>query len=722
MKIISHIVYVNWEELQEMGVPFKSIDSGTMRFRQGESSSWANIPDPEDKRRCLVEYASIPAATYKKYGLKPEAELRAAAEQAQSQAQSQALQRLLPPCPRADVEYLQGYQIHREEIDLETGMMVPVKSAGLPQATLQSYLEQCRWLSLMASAQVEDKRLQNQLGTKGKVETLMKLRNLAEEAGVKLPTAYNRLLEKVNNYREQGAACVVNQRFGNRNAIKIEGLGLEYLLMLQGDPRKFDTHSIWRMYNEEAQRSGLFTPVAESTIRHNLARPELKPLWIASRDGEKAFANKYGHQLKTRQASYRDALWVVDGTKVNLYYKDVKGETRARLNMIVVMDSYSKAFIGYHISDKPESAEGVAAALKMALEKTGNRVPHQVLWDNSGPNQKFFKNWGGLGFPAQPYNAKAKPIEGAFAAYQEKVLRVNPNFTGMNITAHGERARPNVEYIESQVLPSLEKAIKQTVLSLEAYNRLAHEKTGESPLGKYEASQHREKLGEPLTLEDEIHLFWQWRTDKKGNIEPVVYGNGGLTLQTGEYKRSYEVYKQLQGSVGVPDFDFLNAHIGRSFWVKVEPFEAGQRIALYLGENLQDARYVAVAHSKVTVARAVMDMQPGERSTIEASLGTRKAQYKRAKLSQEERKRQLEELLGTGVDEPMLNTLKDAYHEAESRMVEAEIAGFDRRMDEAVAAFEAENEEVYVPVSQPTRLLTAQERAEEAYQRMRGNR
>ena len=44
--------------------------------------------------------------------------------------------------------------------------------------------------------------------------------------------------------------------------------------------------------------------------------------------------------------SLRDSLWYSDGTKLNYYYRDAKGERRT-LFMYVVMDTYSEVFLGY---------------------------------------------------------------------------------------------------------------------------------------------------------------------------------------------------------------------------------------------------------------------------------------------------------------------------------------------------------------------------------------
>jgi hypothetical protein len=718
MKLINNILYVEWSDLQGWGVSEATIKSACRDYRGGVLKSWANIPDPSDRRKCLVEYSTIPAQTYKKYSLPSEAELRRQCAAAAEAQVSQAVARLLPTCSRADMEVLQGWRIEKQEVDPMSGAMRTHWAEGLPEARIAEYAQACAWLGLMSSDKVLDKRFWQSLGTNGKMETLQKLQKLAQEQGVKLPSAYFRLLEKIEEYRVNGAVAVINKRFGNQNANKVSGLALELLIDLHSDPRKFDTRTIAQSYADKAAQSGGKLPIlSESCIRYNLMRPEVSEQWYGERHGSKAYNNRYGHELKTRKASFRDALWVIDGTKVNLMYREENGQKAAKLNMVVVLDAYSLAFIGWTIVEQ-ENAQAIGAAMRMALQKTKGYAPHQVLYDNDTANKSFFKVWLNGSFPAQPYNAKSKPIERAFGGYQDRVLRVLENFTGMNMTARSERGRANDEFVKDHViLPTKAEAIKQAIRSLHAYNQLVNPTTGKSPWQLYSESEHTVPLPYQLTERDYVTLFWQWRQ------HPVSYTNAGITLANGREKRQFEVYAQVSGSVAIPNEAFLRAHVGRQFWVKEAPADmATGRVALYVGDDRETSQFVAYADTKVAVARAIIDAVPGERITIDASLNARKKAINENRASSKARTAALIDALGDGIEDPLLANTKQAYHAAESMMI-AEKMGARQQMIER--ELEADEEADLVPVQvEPSktsyRLTTAAERAEEAYRAAMG--
>lgn len=700
MKVLAGILYLTWEDLQELGVPYMSISSGVKRYRAGSSSSWRSVQDPDDRRRSLVDYDTIPGTTFKKYGLPTAKSLLEQAEANSAGAMQRELQEMLPACPKEDVAYLHGYRIPKQEMDIKTGEMRVEFTAGLPEAVIQEYIMKCRWLKLMAQIVEGTVIADRVLRVAGKMAQLQKLQAMATNSGVELPSAYTRLLQKVKQYASEGAAAVVSKKYGNQNSNKISGTGLEFLIYLLSDSRKFDANTIAQMYNEHAVKTGAFEVLSTSAIRYNMARPEVKQQWYGERNGYKAFANTYGHELSTRKASFRDALWVIDGTKVNLFYRSADGRAKAQLNMVVVMDAYSGTFLGWAIQEK-EDSEAIAKAMYMALKHTGMYAPHQVLYDNDASNIKFFANWQGGGFPAMPYNGKSKPIERAFGRYQDSVLRTAKNFTGMNITARSERARVNDEAIKISSLPTREEAIMQAEKSLRTYNLMVNPVAGASPLALYESSKHTVALGHKIEGLQEVMLFWQWRA------RAVTYSNAGITLENNGARLQYEVYS----NEGIPDATFVLKHIGRSFYVRQNVLGDGNSIALFTGETQETARFVAFANSKIRVARALVDMQGGEREFINASLNTRKAAVKLAKDAAKERKERLAELLGDGIEDPLLARNKEAQLNAEALMLEEQLQKREQLLEDL-------NEEPVLAETPKKRLLTAAERAAEAYKKL----
>ena len=76
---------VSFEYLLSLGVPLKTINSGTIRYRKGLSKNWENKKDPEDKRKVLINLDTIPDGTRKKYNIPTGAEYQAQQREAKRQ-------------------------------------------------------------------------------------------------------------------------------------------------------------------------------------------------------------------------------------------------------------------------------------------------------------------------------------------------------------------------------------------------------------------------------------------------------------------------------------------------------------------------------------------------------------------------------------------------------------------------------------------------------------
>ena len=75
MQIIEGFLFMNVDELVSYGVPVCNIRAMTMRYRQNKTRSWICRKDPQNKRKILILYKSIPQYTKKKYQIPSEGEL-----------------------------------------------------------------------------------------------------------------------------------------------------------------------------------------------------------------------------------------------------------------------------------------------------------------------------------------------------------------------------------------------------------------------------------------------------------------------------------------------------------------------------------------------------------------------------------------------------------------------------------------------------------------------
>ena len=155
-----------------------------------------------------------------------------------------------------------------------------------------------------------------------------------------------------------------------------------------------------------------------------LDRPENKRLWMSAAYGQVATDQAYSRKNTTILPSMRDSLWYGDGTKLNLYYKELvpgsaaaHGESRPCRCMRVI-DAYSEVFLGYSVCET-ENPRAQYAAYRMALITAGHR-PYEVVHDNQGGHKegdavKFLDRLPvKVHRTTKPYSGQSKTIESVF--------------------------------------------------------------------------------------------------------------------------------------------------------------------------------------------------------------------------------------------------------------------------------------------------------------------
>lgn len=303
------------------------------------------------------------------------------------------------------------------------------------------------------------------------------------------------------------------------NAKKRNQESEQWLIREYGKPApKISIEMLWLQYGVKAKQHGWQVIKDASTLHKFLHRSDIKPLWIASREGMDKALNDYGYRLKTHRASCANALWYGDGTKINLYYRDENGR-QAKLWVYEVMDDYSEAFIGCGIWDGHSGKEGEFSqvAFKQAVQTAACR-PYQIVVDNQGGTRMEFLNKIGLhAWNSQPNNPQSKSIESAFGRFQSQYLRLLWFFTGMNNQTKTDRSKANMEFVlaNTQNLPSKEEAIAAYMEKRNDWNNAPHHKSGIARIAMYRQSTNPQT--HPLTELETQDIFYEW------NSQPVTY-------------------------------------------------------------------------------------------------------------------------------------------------------------------------------------------------------
>ena len=434
---------------------------------------------------------------------------------------------------------------------------------------------------------------------------------LRREYGHNLPASERRLREKLRDYKKKGYATLISRAMGNSNSTKITEEAGEYLVALKLSKLPTLSHEdILEAYNYKCQETGWKPLESIQALRNYLYSPAVKPKWYGGRVGELTAYQVYGYKHKTTMPEKRDALWYIDGTKLNLYYNE---EGKLATAMVVeVIDAYSDCLLGYAITEA-EDFQAQYRAVRMALEKAGHR-PYELVHDNQGgQTSKVAKEWFDrialVHRTTQPNRPQSKTIENLFGRFQQEVLKRMPWFTGANVTAKSDENRPDLEWIKANLnlLPrSLEELEEQYVVLREEWNLRKHHRTGVARIEMYETS-HNEALT-PFSEADYEALFLLTRP------RTIRFEGRGLVLESGKQEYAYDAYTETQKGKLLVDFEWRLKNIGQEFVVRYDP-EDLSKLYLYK-ETANGLRFERIVTSKVVVARAIQEQTSSDAEYI----------------------------------------------------------------------------------------------------------
>ena len=434
---------------------------------------------------------------------------------------------------------------------------------------------------------------------------------LRREYGHNLPASERRLREKLRDYKKKGYATLISRAMGNSNSTKITEEAGEYLVALKLSKLPTLSHEdILEAYNYKCQETGWKPLESIQALRNYLYSPAVKPKWYGGRVGELTAYQVYGYKHKTTMPEKRDALWYIDGTKLNLYYN--KEGKLATAMVVEVIDAYSDCLLGYAITET-EDFQAQYRAVRMALEKAGHR-PYELVHDNQGgQTSKVAKEWFDrialVHRTTQPNRPQSKTIENLFGRFQQEVLKRMPWFTGANVTAKSDENRPDLERIKANLnlLPrSLEELEEQYVVLREEWNLRKHHRTGVARIEMYETS-HNEALT-PFSEADYEALFLLTRP------RTIRFEGRGLVLESGKQEYAYDAYTETQKGKLLVDFEWRLKNIGQESVVRYDP-EDLSKLYLYK-ETANGLRFERIVTSKVVVARAIQEQTSSDAEYI----------------------------------------------------------------------------------------------------------
>lgn len=321
------------------------------------------------------------------------------------------------------------------------------------------------------------------------------------------------------------------------------------------------------------------------TAENFLYRPDIKQVWYAKRYGKKPSDDVFKRVTKRKPASFANAKWVIDGKPMQINFTH-KGNHYSRIHVFVVMDEYSWAIIGYHISFS-ENSDQVLMALRNACRMTG-QIPYEIQCDNGSAINNWHVNnaisaISQKKMPAAVGNARSKRVENFFQHFNTQVLKFQPGFYGKHHNTLDRRA--NEEHMlmmaKTNQLPSFGEAYDIMDESFDLWNNIVFD--NHQPIKKYHSSRKEtEDKQMKFTPALDIEAFWYQpgkmmtvkdTTARKQKTMQVfkpteyTYSNYGIIVD----RKDPLTKKTEKFLFDIPEAAFNARNIGNKFTIRVEP-------------------------------------------------------------------------------------------------------------------------------------------------------
>ena len=447
MKFINETLYLEFSEMLDCGFSDKYL----WKAKSTGTKCWEFIDDPADRRKVLVGYEKMKdqykEKVIKRFGNPYEFIAK------------MPIRKLVETDFKADAFYHQ----YRFEGD----KMLPIEH-------ITKYTKAASWLNMLVKLNDDKKYIKKQLNL-SLDQFWLNVCEIIKADKIDLPSSYRRLRNKMAEYQESGYESLIDWRFGNSNAAKVNDEVSEALLLeMIAHPNQHDDVIIANKYNLWAAENGYKTITAASV---GVWRKANNYKLMAQRQGNAAWYDKYGKSIHRKRPSAPLLLVGSDDNDLDLYFMEITtedGRTKRnpyhRRKLIVVMDAFNDYILGWADGDEVTVSLIRAAYLDAVYhikELTGGwYLPHQIQTDRWGvdknlstPLAEFYKSMATY-TPATVKVARGKYIERAFGNQWHQKLKEWLNYAGPNITSRG-RLNPDHVNLVKRDFPMKEQAAFQ---------------------------------------------------------------------------------------------------------------------------------------------------------------------------------------------------------------------------------------------------------------------
>jgi hypothetical protein len=553
-------VWVTHNALIEAGVPDATAKTGAMDYRKADSKMWENRPDDRDRRRVWYRFDKLPE-------LQRERMVRKHGDLIESAAIQTVKMAVIEKTEARDIDYFLTQRVRRDGATYTNKQATDLAAA-------------CAWLRWL------DEANKNKIWKKGMpVKTGVTINQAVPFydwvaqilRGVNLYGFAikngNYLYRKLTKWQEVGRECLISAKFGNANAEKITAADLDFAVVHYAQNKK----SIPQVVELLTLTRG--TTVTRQALEYRLDKPEVKQIWRPIREGQLAAQKDSWSFVKNAKSPFADALWLVDGTVIALFYRDENGQVKkSSMNAVFVRDHFSGKVIGLAFGET-ETSDLVKLAIRRAVMNAW-KLPYSIRYDGGSANDSakmkaVFDKVSAYHFKTMPYHQGGKANVERLVNEVETVLKSFDNFAGGNITRRGTEKDFNPDTVKkmlkSGAMPNRSEVMIQYWAAVEVVNNRIDSKSGKSAADKYRECTHEARRS--ASIEVLAAAFW----DKRANS--TRYEGGGLRIEVNGQRLEYWV-----GSPTVESYEFKQRYNGTSFNLRLDP-ENPQRIALYTSDD-----------------------------------------------------------------------------------------------------------------------------------------
>lgn len=613
-KIEGTKLWLSFPALVSAGVPENTAKDGLRLFREVNSNLWEHKNDDKDKRKVWVLFNTLP------------------------QLQKERTNRHF-----GDIIELAAIQTIQKEVndlvelrDIEFFLSQRIRKDGAAYKNQQAaqLTKACawlRWLNNAANNKVWKDGFQVKTGvfitkTGEFYEYIAQILRGEAIYGFKIKNG-NYLYQKITKWREIGKNSLLDGRFGNDNPTKLKEADMDFAIVHYAQNKK----TVPQIAALLEQNRG--TKVTRQALGKRLFDPRIEMKWKPIREGHLAAQKESWSYVKNAKAPFADALWLVDGTQVALFYQDGSQAKKSTMNAVFVRDHFSGKVIGLAFG-QTETTDLVKLAMRRAVANMG-KLPYSIRYDGGSANTSFimkdvFDKLSAYHFKTMAYHQGGKANVERLVNEVENILKVGfDNFAGGNITRRGTEKDFNTDTVKkmlrSGLMPNNHEVLIQYWAAVEVINHTVG-KDGKSPAQRY--ADNADTRRRDASIEIMAAAFW----DKRPHS--VRYESGGLRIEVGGKRLEYWVGEPMCES-----FNFKKRFEGTSFYIRLDA-EQNDRIALYTADDA----FVSDAVLKHEFSLIADFAQEGEQSKLREHLGNQKrflsegvSEYNEAKQRVDER-------------------------------------------------------------------------------------